>query len=340
MRITPHSHAPIAITMGDPAGIGPEIIAKLFDDALRNDPALIKNVVVLGDRSVMERAIKTVGFDLPVVVKTKEDLVLQPSTQALPLLQCGTLDAPPRFGQISAAAGKAAYDAIITGIDLAMAGRMSALVTAPIHKEALHAAGIKEPGHTEILASRSGTEEFGMMLANDDLRVMLVSIHLSLRDAIAAVTIESVLRAIRLADQATRRFGINKPRLAVAGLNPHAGEGGLFGQEEITIIRPAISIAQDAGFDVTGPFAPDTVFMRARQGEFDAVIAMYHDQGLIPVKYLGVDHGVNITAGLPFIRTSVDHGTAFDLAGTGKARHDSLVYALKTARRMLAGVPA
>jgi 4-hydroxythreonine-4-phosphate dehydrogenase len=335
MRIVPQPHAPIAITMGDPAGIGPEIIVKLFDEAFRHDPALIENVVVLGHAGVMLRAMEMLGVQHSIRAITSTAFQLRQQQKDIPLLDCCDLDALPPVGEVSAAAGKAAYDAIVTGIDLAMCGEIAALVTAPIHKEALHAAGIKEPGHTEILASRSGTLEFGMMLANDDLRVMLVSIHLSLRDAIAAITPETVSRAIRLADQATRAFGISKPRLAVAGLNPHAGEGGLFGQEEISIIQPAIIAEQKAGFDVVGPFAPDTVFMRARQGEFDAVVAMYHDQGLIPVKYLGVDHGVNITAGLPFVRTSVDHGTAFDVAGTGKARHDSLVYALKTARRML-----
>jgi 4-hydroxythreonine-4-phosphate dehydrogenase len=199
----------------------------------------------------------------------------------------------------------------------------------------MKAAGIDYPGHTEILAARSGTAEFAMMLANEELRVLLVSIHVSLGEAIRLVTREAELRAIRLAHRACRDFGIDRPRIAVAGLNPHAGENGLFGREDIEVIAPAIEAARREGIEASGPWAGDTIFMRARQGEFDVVVAQYHDQGLIPVKYLGIEHGVNITVGLPFIRTSVDHGTAFDIAGTGKAEHLSLRAALRMAERML-----
>ncbi len=328
---------PIAITMGDPAGIGPEIIVKLHDDLARSDPELLGDVMVLGDLGVMERAARCVGSNLPVVRTSAPDDRI--SSPALRVIESGRLEALPAFGVVSPMAGKAAYNAIIAGIDLALAGKLSALVTAPIHKEALKAAGVKEPGHTEILAHRCGVTNFGMMLANDELRVMLVSIHLSLKDAIEAVTLENVLSAIRLADQGTRAFGVGRPRIAVAGLNPHAGEGGMFGSEEIRIISPAIKTARQQGYDVSGPFAPDTIFMRARTGEFDVVVAMYHDQGLIPVKFLGVDHGVNVTVGLPFPRTSVDHGTAFEIAGTGKASHASLAHALNVARRMAGVMP-
>jgi 4-hydroxythreonine-4-phosphate dehydrogenase len=205
------------------------------------------------------------------------------------------------------------------------------VVTAPINKEALRLAHIHYPGHTEILADFSGTKDFAMMLMNNDLRVILVTIHISLREAIEQLTSEGELTVIRLAHRAMTQLGIARPRIAVAGLNPHAGEHGLFGSEDEVIIKPAIQQAQSEGIDASGPWPGDTIFMRARQGRFDIVVAQYHDQGLIPVKYLGVDEGVNITVGLPFVRTSVDHGTAFDIAGTGKASHASLRVAVEQA---------
>ncbi len=219
---------------------------------------------------------------------------------------------------------------------------MAAIVTAPLHKEALAAAGLPYPGHTELLQAEAAAHAgvplarmpVRMMLANDELRTVLVSIHVSLRDAIAAVTRENVRETLRIADAALAAMLGRRPRLAVAGLNPHAGEGGLFGREEIEVIAPALEQARSGGLDVHGPIAPDTVFMRARRGEFDAVVAMYHDQGLIPVKYLGVEQGVNVTLGLPLVRTSPDHGTAFDIAGTGRADASSLVAALRMARRL------
>ncbi|HKX95418.1 MAG TPA: 4-hydroxythreonine-4-phosphate dehydrogenase PdxA, partial [Methylibium sp.] len=215
-------------------------------------------------------------------------------------------------------------------------GEAAALVTAPIHKEALAAAGEPWPGHTELLQAEAGGMPVRMMLANDELKTVLVSIHVALRDAIAAVSREAVLETIRIAHAAAARWGNPAPRIAVAGLNPHAGEGGLFGDEEIRHIAPAIEAARAGGIDARGPHAPDTVFMRARRGEFDLVIAMYHDQGLIPVKYLGVERGVNVTLGLPFVRTSPDHGTAFDLAGSGRADPASLIAACRMARRLSA----
>jgi 4-hydroxythreonine-4-phosphate dehydrogenase len=235
------------------------------------------------------------------------------------------------IGKVDPRAGAAAFHYIEVGARLALNGDVTGLVTAPINKAALQAAGVRHPGHTEILAELSGSRHVGMMLANAELRVMLVSIHVPLREALELVTIENVLTAIRFADQGTRRFGVNEPRIAVAGLNPHAGEGGLFGHEDESIIAPAVAQAVSEGLAASGPWPPDTVFMRARSGEFDVVVAQYHDQGLIPLKYLGVDHGVNITVGLPFVRTSVDHGTAFDIAGRGVADHRSLAYALKVA---------
>ncbi len=320
---------PVAITMGDPAGIGPEIVAKAAADAA----CAPTPIVVIGDAGAMRRAMRVIGGEMPIrLVEHAADAALR---DALNVLQVGAeLPADLVIGKVDARAGAAAYAYVERAIDLALAGEVAAIVTAPLNKEATAAAGIRYPGHTEILSARSGTTEFGMMLANDELRVMLVSIHVSLADAIRAVTPQAELRAIRLARDACRGFGIAEPRIAVAGLNPHAGENGMFGREDLDVIAPAIVGARTQGIDASGPWPGDTVFMRARQGAFDAVVAQYHDQGLIPVKYLGVDQGVNITVGLPFVRTSVDHGTAFDIAGTGRADPSSLAYALKTAVAM------
>jgi 4-hydroxythreonine-4-phosphate dehydrogenase len=316
---------PIAITMGDPCGIGPEIIAKLYTDISPLPPTL-----VLGDHGLVKRAVRLLALPIKVgVINSPEDFQYTPNTINVISLSQMPEDLP--FGQLDARAGKAAYDYIRTGIDLALQKRIRAIVTAPINKEALRLADIHYPGHTEILAEFSGTKDFAMMLMNNDLRVILVTIHVSLREAIEQLTIESELTVIRLAHRAMIQLGIAQPRIAVAGLNPHAGEHGLFGMEDEAIIRPAIQQAQAEGIDASGPWPGDTVFMHARQGRFDIVVAQYHDQGLIPVKYLGVDEGVNITVGLPFVRTSVDHGTAFDIAGTGKASQASLRVAVEQA---------
>jgi 4-hydroxythreonine-4-phosphate dehydrogenase len=237
-------------------------------------------------------------------------------------------------GKVSAEAGRGAYDYLCAAIDDAMAGGIRAIVTAPLNKYSMHLAGIDQPGHTEILAERSGTRDYAMMLANDELRVLLVTIHVALAQVPALITREAELRAIRLADRACRQMGVARPRIAVAGLNPHAGEDGKFGREDIDIVAPAIAAARAEGLDASGPWPGDTIFMRARRGEYDIVVAQYHDQGLIPVKYLGVDHGVNVTVGLPFVRTSVDHGTAFDIAWQGRADHASLMEAMALALKM------
>jgi 4-hydroxythreonine-4-phosphate dehydrogenase len=256
---------------------------------------------------------------------------------AAQVLPAGLLDAP--LGQVDARAGAAAAACIRQAAALAMAGEVSAIVTAPIHKEALAAAGIAFAGHTEMLQALSGGGPVRMMLANDELRTVLVTIHHSLRRAIELVTFDAVLETLRIAHRAAAAWGKAAPRIGVAGLNPHAGEGGLFGDEEITIIAPAIAAARAEGIDAHGPFAPDTVFMRARRtalraGEFDLVLAMTHDHGLIPVKYLGIEQGVNVTLGLPFVRTSPDHGTAFDIAGHGTADPASLLAAVRMARQL------
>ena len=316
---------PIAITMGDPCGIGPEIIAKLSADTVP-----LPQTLVLGDEGIINRAIRLLALPLSVrVIDSPEDV--QPATNTIHVLSCSQLPDDLPFGRLDVRAGKASYDYIRAGIDLALQKRIRAIVTAPINKEALRLADIHYPGHTEILADFSGTKDFAMMLMNDDLRVILVTIHVSLREAIEAVTRESELRTIRLAHQAMTQLGIPRPRIAVAGLNPHGGEHGLFGSEDETVIRPAIQQALAEGIQASGPWPGDTVFMNARKGQFDIVVAQYHDQGLIPVKYLGVDEGVNITVGLPFVRTSVDHGTAFDIAGTGKASPASLRVAVQQA---------
>ena len=335
---------PVVITMGDACGIGPEVIAKLF-----RGPA-VRGCFVLGDVAVMRRAAKLTGGLLPVARIDSPEAALEVPFNCLPVLQADQLpsdliDAP--FGIIDARAGAAAARCIEQAVALARCGAVSAIVTAPIHKEALAAAGVGFPGHTEMLqalAAQPGVAPppVRMMLANDELRTVLVTIHLSLRRAIDEVTFDAVLDTVRIAHQAAARWGLSAPRIAVAGLNPHAGEGGLFGDEELRIIAPAVAAARVEGIDARGPYAPDTVFMRARNapghaGEFDIVVAMTHDHGLIPVKYLGVEQGVNVTLGLPFVRTSPDHGTAFDIAGSGTADPASLAAAIAMARRLAAG---
>ncbi len=326
--------APVAVTLGDPSGIGPEIIVRLA--AATDRP--VADLLVVGDVGILRRTAGALGLDVDIIPVTDAAQAIGRGGAALSVLQPGP-DLPEDLpvGRVDARSGASAYASVQKAIDLAIAGEVRAIVTAPLNKEALYAAGVRYPGHTEILADRCDVKDFAMMLANEELRVLLVSIHLSLTDAIAAVTPASEMRAIRLAHRAGLAFGLRAPRIAVAGLNPHAGENGLFGQEDIDIIAPAVDRARAEGIDASGPWPGDTVFMRARRGEFDVVVAQYHDQGLIPVKYLGVDNGVNITVGLPFVRTSVDHGTAFDIAGTGRADPSSLAYALKIALAMTGG---
>ncbi len=322
--------APIGVTMGDPCGIGPEIVA-----ASLADPALGVPAVAIGDAGIMARAARIVGVDAAInAIREPSQARLEAGT--IDVLKASDLPTDLPFGQVRADAGRAAFDYVRTGIDLALAGKIAAIATAPIHKEALKAAGVPYPGHTEMLADLTKAPHHAMMLFNDELRVLLVTIHLSLRDAIASLSIEKELIAMRLADRAARQLGVAKPRVAVAGLNPHAGENGLFGREDLDIIRPAIEQARAAGIEASGPWPGDTVFMQARQGKFDIVVAQYHDQGLIPVKYLGIEHGVNVTVGLPFVRTSVDHGTAFDIAGTGTANPESMKVAIRQAQAMSA----
>jgi 4-hydroxythreonine-4-phosphate dehydrogenase len=320
----------IAVTMGDPAGIGPEIVARTFADEGRENRAL-----VVGDPGILERAVRLLGLPLRVdAVSEPEEAAFEPGT--VDVLPVGEVPGDLPFGELDARAGDAAFRYLERATELASAGRVGAIATAPLNKEAMHLAGHKYPGHTEILAELTGTEDYAMMLVTDELNVIHVSTHVSLREAIERVRPERELAVIRLADASLRKLGVESPRVAVAGLNPHAGENGLFGTEDLERIAPAVERAKGEGIDATGPWPPDTVFMRARRGAFDIVVVQYHDQGHIPVKLMGFDTGVNVTVGLPFFRTSVDHGTAFDIAGTGEADHASMRAAIDLARKLSA----
>ena len=346
-----HAPLPLAITIGDPAGIGPEIIAKAF----RDQPEALRGCFVAGDVASVRRGAQCVQppdvqVGLPVAEIDTPAQALTAPPGCIPVLQVVPAQALVPLGQVSAQAGRIAGDCVTWAARAALRGEVAAIVTAPLHKEALAAAGApydQYPGHTELLQAEAAAHlgravadvPVRMMLANDELRTVLASIHMSLRDAIESVTARNILETLRISHESVGAALRKAPRIAVAGLNPHAGEGGLFGCEEIEHIAPAIAQARAEGIDAQGPFAPDTVFMRARHtpqraGEFDVVVAMYHDQGLIPVKYLGVEQGVNVTLGLPFVRTSPDHGTAFDIAGRGIASADSLLSAVRMARAL------
>jgi 4-hydroxythreonine-4-phosphate dehydrogenase len=312
----------LGLTVGDPAGIGPEITLMTATDHRVHDVRLI----AIGSLAALESASAVVA-DPPVLhpVDSPDHALFEPGT--LDVLPVGS-DVPVPVGRVSAEAGKIAFDSVKQAIDLAVAGDIDGIVTAPLNKEAIALAGHPYPGHTEILAQLTGTRDFAMMLTAQKLRVVHVTTHVGIREMLDRVTTERVLTTIRLADRALRDMGFERPSVGVAGLNPHAGEGGLFGDEEGRIITPAVERAKEAGIDATGPWPADTLFGRAVAGDFDVAIAMFHDQGHIAVKVLGFETGVNATIGLPIIRTSVDHGTAFDIAGTGRASHDSLVEAI------------
>jgi 4-hydroxythreonine-4-phosphate dehydrogenase len=322
----------IAVTMGDPAGVGPEIVAKLLaGDAVHAGA----RPFVIGDAHALARAAELAGVALDVrTIAAPGDARPRPGTAEV--VQVGALDPPPVPGRVDARAGAAAYGYLTCAIELALAGEIDAIVTAPINKESLVLGGARHHDHTSALADLTGTPGAVMMLADGDFRVALVTVHVSLREALERLDEDAIVRTIAVVDRELRRLQLDRPRIAVAGLNPHAGEGGLFGDEEATMIAPAIQRAVAAGANASGPFPPDTIFRRAYHGEFDVVIAMYHDQGLIPLKMVGFERGVNVTLGLPFVRTSVDHGTAFDLAGTGAASAESLAAAYELARAFTA----
>ncbi len=324
----------IAITMGDPCGIGPEIIVKALQ---RPEIGTICVPLVIGDRLALERAVLLCESTLELEeIKTVED-ARSAGEQRIPRLAVSHLaEADIGYGAPSRAAGDAAYRFICHAAHLCLDGQVSAIVTAPINKKAMHKAGHDYPGHTELLAELCGTDNFVMMLAGDVLRVSLVTIHEALADVPRLITFEQVLKTIRItAEGVARLTGKEVPKLAVLALNPHCGEAGKFGAEEMEIIEPAVKAARQEGLDVEGPLSADTLFHFAQQGAYDGVVAMYHDQGLIPLKMLHFYDGVNITLGLPIIRTSVDHGTAYNLAGSGKASEKSLLAAIRMAVDMV-----
>lgn len=324
----------IGITLGDPASIGPEIILKAL--AAKHGFYDHCRPLVIGDVRVLDIVRQTLpGVDVTLrSVDTPANAEGAPGT--IDVLDMGNADpAAFAFGEVSAAAGRASAEYVVKATELAMSGDIAAIVTAPINKESINAGGYHYAGHTELLADRTHTQDVSMMLTGGKLRVLHVSTHVSLREACERVKQARVLKVIRLAQAGTQMLGIEQPRIAVAGLNPHAGESGLFGTEEIDEIIPAIEQARAEGIDATGPWAPDTVFWRAANGHFDTVIAMYHDQGHIPMKLLGFDEGVNVSIGLPIIRTSVDHGTAFDIVGKNLARETSLIAAVDVAVQMV-----
>ena len=321
----------IAITMGDGAGVGPEIILKTFnDDILRS-----RNLFVIGDLSVLAEVKKLLGYNKFELNGINED--------NQPVWRSGTVNVwdmhllkPQDFrpGEVSKKSGDASFKYVIESIRLANEGRVAAVVTGPICKEAIQSAGHNYAGHTEIFAAYTSTKNYAMLLFDKKLSVIHVSTHIPMADAVSTLSQGRIEEVIQLAEDSMKKILNHSPRIAVAGINPHAGENGLFGKQEIEIIKPAVEHMKAKGIDVSGPFAPDTVFLRTLQGHFDIVVAMYHDQGHIPMKLLSFDTGVNVSVGLPIIRTSVDHGTAFDIAWKGIARNDSLLQAIYLAERL------
>ena len=328
------NHPILAITMGDPAGIGPEIILKALQHA---DIYQRCRPLVIGDRRMLQRAAEWVSatqLDISAINQPADSQYAPGHIALIDLANATPADCP--VGQVSAAAGRAAVEYVFAACDLAMAGKVDAVVTAPLNKAAMNLAGYHYAGHTELLAERTRAGKVSMLLVGPKLRVVHVSTHVALEEAIRRVTPERVGEVIDLAWRSCSALGIAQPRIAIAGLNPHASEGGLFGNQEENGIMPAVRAARARGLNVSDPLPPDTVFLRAVKGEFDIVVAMYHDQGHIPMKLLAFDDGVNVSMGLPIIRTSVDHGTAFDIAGKCVAREDSLLAAIDVAIQMAA----
>ncbi|HEY2698571.1 MAG TPA: 4-hydroxythreonine-4-phosphate dehydrogenase PdxA [Pseudonocardiaceae bacterium] len=323
----------VGITMGDGAGVGPEIIVKAVTDP---DIRSMCDLVVIGDLARLRRAaqICSVDLDFRAVAKPAEAR-FEPGV--LDVIDLALLPGDLPFGTLSAAAGEGAYQYVVRACELAVAGEIQAICTAPLNKEALHAAGHTYPGHTELLAELTGVEEVSMLLASEKLKVIHVTTHIGLRDAIDRIEPGIVERTIERGHRTMVDAGVPNPSIAVCGINPHAGENGLFGYgEDDNNVRPGVEAARAKGIDAHGPLPADTVFFRAGRGDFDLVVAMYHDQGHGPVKVLGLDAGVNITVGLPVIRTSVDHGTAFDIAGTGTVDEASMIEALRRAAALSA----
>ncbi|MCE8419649.1 4-hydroxythreonine-4-phosphate dehydrogenase PdxA [Rhodovulum sulfidophilum] len=311
----------IAITMGDPSGVGAEVTLRAAADLPADQRA---GLIVIGDRAVLERARDALGLALE----------LGDGPGGLRLRHVPVEGLPDRFGVLSPSCGEASFQYIRTAVDMAQAGEVSCIVTAPINKEALNAAGHHYDGHTGLLAHLTESRGSWMLLASERLNVIHVSTHVALKDAITRATPERILETIRTGHSHLKRMGIEAPRIAVAGINPHCGESGLFGTEDDAQVAPAVAAAQAEGIDVQGPISADTVYHRAYQGAFDLVVAQYHDQGHIPIKLVAFDTAVNVSLGLPIDRASVDHGTAFDIAGTGKANHVNMLSALSYARNL------
>jgi 4-hydroxythreonine-4-phosphate dehydrogenase len=321
----------ILITMGDPGGVGPEVIVKAL-----NAPGVGKYCIpiMLGDTRIMSRALRLLRNPGKLQEITSPD---EAENSGKPLYiinvkNAGLSSLPPK--KPTAAGGKACVSYIRKAVELAMQGQVDGIVTAPISKEALKMAGFAWPGHTEMLAELSGTRQYAMMLVGGPLRVILVTIHTALKNVPRLLTIQRILDVIRLAKKACDMLKIRSPQIGVAGLNPHAGEAGIFGEEEIKKIAPAVRKASQEGIPVSGPYPPDTIFHKAYQGEIDIVVCMYHDQGLIPLKMIAFDKGVNVTVGLPFVRTSPDHGTAYDIAWKGVANPSSMIEAIQLAAKL------
>ena len=321
----------IGITMGDPAGIGPEVVLKA---AAEKDVIDACVPVIIGDAQLLAHNARTLDLQCGYEIVRRGEAF--PDQISAPLIyHLDNIEGHVEPGIESGAAGKAAAGYIEAAVELCAAGSIDAIATAPINKRALFLGGYSFPGHTEFLAHLTGAEEVAMGFVAANLRVVLLSTHVPLSEAIRLVTRERIEKTVRLANRELRRWGIERPRLAMAALNPHGAEGGLFGIEEVSEMMPAIETCRvTEGIDVRGPFSADTVFLRASRGEFDAVVACYHDQAMIPVKCLSFGEAVNVTLGLPFIRTSVDHGTAFDIAGKGIAEHSSMVAAIKLAAEL------
>ena len=321
----------IGITMGDGAGVGPEIIMKALDDAAMYEQS---RPFVIGDAKLLERASKIVGDKLQVrSIASVEEAKFEHGV--VDCLDLNLLPADLPFGAVRAEAGHAAFMYLKQAIELANQGAIDAICTAPLNKEALHKGGHIYPGHTEILAELTGTKDYSMMLSAPKLKVIHVTTHVGIIDAVKQINPDRVYKVIRLAHETLQKAGYAAPKIAVCGINPHAGENGLFGYgEEEEKIAPAVRAVAAEGHDVVGPLPADTAFFLAGRGDYDLIVAMYHDQGHGPVKVLGIEAGTNITVGLPVIRTSVDHGTAFDIAGTGRVDPRSMIEALRQAAEM------
>ncbi len=319
----------LALTMGDPAGIGPEIILKGFEK-FREKPY---RVVVVGDYSFLKEHAKRLGLSVDIC-SVNEISEVDFSSGKLNVLDLKNIPSDISLGVASKTAGKASYEYIKKATMLALEDKVSAITTAPINKESIFLAGFSYAGHTEMLAELTNSQDYAMMLTGGKIRVVLVTTHLAISDIKKNIKKERVYKIISLADRSLKLFGIKAPHIAVTGLNPHAGDGGIFGTEDIEEILPAVEMAKNCGINVTGPHPADSLFVKAKKGEFDAVVVMYHDQGLIPVKMEGFGRGVNVTLGLPIIRTSVDHGTAYDIVGKGVSDSGSLIAALDMANKL------